>query len=234
MNLDVIIPVWITDDETLQITVDAVESIKKGCPDCKLILIDNGSTVGGGKLRELGDVYVRNKENLGYAPAVNQGLKLAGSIVAVANNDIRVSDNWWKISKKLFEYLDIGSVHFRMIPYDQAFNPGNQTWHKGKERWCSSSFFVMRNVQLYDEFYKNGYDDYDFWLRFRKLGLTTAYTNKVEYQHLDSFTQKKLTDRAERDKRNYEYFKEKHGEYPDILFAKMYPEQMSEPWRPFP
>lgn len=234
--INVIIPVWVNDDQTLQLTVDALDSIRKGCDDGQVILIDNGSTFGQGKLRELADLYVRNKENLGYAKAVNQGLKLSGDIVAVANNDIRVSNNWWKVASTLLRepIYQVGSVHFRMIPYDQPFNPGDKYWYENKERWCSSSFFVMRNKQLYDENFLNSLDDLDYWRRFRESGWKTAYTNRCEYQHLDSHTQQKIVNRSENDIKNQEYYKEKWGETSDEWLLRMYPEQMREEWKPFP
>lgn len=232
--IDVVMPVWVEDEETLQLTVTAVESIRQGV-QCRIIIIDNNSTHGQALLREIADLYVRNKENLGYAKAVNQGLKLAGSVVAIANNDIKVAPYWWDIAQKiLLKYEDVGSVHFRMIPYDQPFSQGEEYWVVGKERWCSSSFFIVRNGQLYDENFLNSYDDYDYWFRLRQSGYKTAYTNAIEYKHKDSHTQQKIVDRAERDKKNYGYYKQKHGEYPDIQFAQMYPEQMKQDWRPFP
>src|SRR5689334_15620135 len=88
--VDVIMPVWAIDDETMVLTKNAVDSLR--VTPIRLIIIDNGSTVGGGLMRQWADVYVRNKENLGYAKAVNQGLMLCrGKTVAIANNDIRVS-----------------------------------------------------------------------------------------------------------------------------------------------
>src|SRR3990167_10252690 len=123
---DVIVPVWITDEETLALTEAAVASL---VPRERLIIVDNASTLGGGKLREMADVYIRNKENLGYAKAVNQGLKLAGEIVVVSNNDVRVSPNWWEVSQEILKDFLVGTIHFRMIPYDSPFNLGSET-HK--------------------------------------------------------------------------------------------------------
>lgn len=235
MNPDVVMPVWITDHETLDLTVDAINSIRNGAPNCRMIIIDNASTLGTSVLRDMADIYVRNKENLGYAKAINQGLKLSGSVVAVANNDIKVSSNWWKVAYDILVNLpDVGSVHFRMIPYNEPFSFGEEYWPEGKERWCSSSFFVVRNGQLYDEAFLNSYDDYDYWFRLRQQGYTTSYTNAASYQHKDSHSQQKRPDRAENDQKNLEYYKEKHGEYPDTQFANMYPAQMNLPWRPFP
>lgn len=232
--IDLVMPIWITDEETLDITKSALASLEASDADIRPIIIDNGSTIGGGYLRDIASIYVRNRNNLGYARAVNQGLKLAGKYVAVANNDIRVSPNWWTVASDIFAQSDnIGSVHFRMIPYTQVFHYGNDIWPEGKERWCSSSFFVMRNVQLYDEHYLNSYDDWDYWRRFRKEWCT-AYTNKAEYQHLDSHTQEKVENRSKNDIKNREYYMSKWGETPETWLMRTYPDQMLTDWKPFP
>jgi GT2 family glycosyltransferase len=230
MTCDVILPVWSNDVETVEMTGLAIETFKGH----RLIIIDNGSTVGGGQLRDWADVYIRNKQNLGYAKAVNQGLKLAGSLVAVANNDIRVSSNWWEVAEELLRDPKVGSVHYRMIGYDQPFYPGRESWKSGKERWCSASFFVTRNVQLYDECFLNSCDDWDYFFRLRQKGYTTAYTNKAEYQHKNSFSQNKRLDRYEYDIANHKLYKIKHGMSPEEQFEQMYPGELVKPWLPMP
>lgn len=233
--IDVVMPCWIQDDETLQLTVDAIASIRNGADKCRMIIIDNGSTLGASVLREKSDIYIRNKENLGYAKAVNQGLKLAGTVVAVANNDIKVSPNWWEIAHKILTVHEgVGSVHYRMIPYDEPFSLGEEYWVDGKERWCSSSFFVVRNGQLYDEAYLNSIEDWDYWRRIREQGYTTAYTNAASYKHKDSHTQEKVVNRNENDLKNRAHYQEKFGETPEEWFARLYPEQLEVSWKPFP
>lgn len=230
--MKVIIPCWLLDDQLINLTELTCESLKGH----ELILIDNNSPIGGSVLKNLADTLIVNKENLNYAGGVNQGLKLCfgEEYVAVANNDIRVSENWAEVAEEIMKDKSVCSVHFRMIPYDQPFNPGNDTWVGGKERWCSSSFFVVRPIQIYDLNFKNSYDDYDFWHRFRKKGFKQAYTNKAEYQHFDSSSINKDPRHKKHQKDNYEYYKEKHGEYPDIQFEKEFPEQIKMPWKPFP
>jgi GT2 family glycosyltransferase len=157
-----------------------------------------------------------------------------GEICAVANNDVRVSKNWIDVANDILREPTVGSVHFRMIPYEQPFSSGKQTWLSGKEKWCSSSFFVVRAEQLYDEHFFNSYDDWDFWYRFRKdLKYITAYTNEAEYQHLDSSTVNRMEQMPERNNENREYFRKKHGNYPETLWLEMYPDQMNQPWKPF-
>lgn len=233
-DITVVMPCWLINQELIELTQNAIDSLG----DVNLILIDNASTMGGGMLRDKANVYVRNKENLGYAKAVNQGIKLANTdMVAIANDDIRVSSNWQEVAKEVFaQDSKIYSCHFKMIEYDQQFEAGTLIAKQGYEKWCSSSFFVVNFPfpYLYDENFLNSYDDYDYWYRVRDNNLYTAYTNKASYQHKHSTSQKLVPERTERDKKNYEYYKQIHGEYPDIQFNKMYPEQKDKTWMPMP
>ena len=231
--IDVIIPCWINDEETMALTEAAVASL---VPRKRLIVVDNGSTHGGGKMREMADVYVRNKENLGYAKACNQGMKLADDIAVIANNDIFVSPNWWKITEDIIKDPKVATLHFKMLGYTEPFSFGNEVSNTGREKWCSGSFFIKTQKALFDEEFLNSYDDWDYQFRARKAGFCTAYTNMAAYQHKDSHTQLKVVDdtRIERDRKNREHFKSKHGEYPEELFAKLFPEQVNQPWKPMP
>src|SRR5258708_18792963 len=92
----VVMPCWIINEELLELTKNAVESFG----EVNLIVVDNGSIVEGGYLRSVADTYIRNKENLGYARAVNQGVMLGelGKYTALSNNDIPVSSNWQEVA----------------------------------------------------------------------------------------------------------------------------------------
>lgn len=227
------------NSELHELTQKAMETLKGD----EKILVDNGSPL---PLDGWADITILNLKNLGYPAAVNQGFKKAtGDLIAVANNDIRVSSNWRQVAKEIFEENPkVGSVHFKMIPYDEPFQLGYDTFIGGKERWCHASFYVIRKEAIpkggyfvgYD---KGGYDDYDFFHRMRDLnGWKQAYTNRAQFQHRDSSTymalDKRDGDRAERDQKNRELYKERFGEYPDIQFANLFPEQMKEAWKPFP
>lgn len=227
--MKIIIPVWAIDAETINITEEAINSLQGN----EIVIVDNGSTVGGGQLREWADLYIRNKTNLGYAKAVNQGLKLTGFPVVVSNNDIRVSPNWSEVTEEILKDPDVGTVHYRMTLYDEPFKYGAHTWKTGRERWCTGSFFVINKEMYFDENFLNSYDDWDLQTRMRAEGYKTVYTTKASYQHFDSFTQKKIvnTEREERNQRNREYYKSKHKEYPEELYMRMFPEQFARDWR---
>lgn len=201
----------------------------------EMIIVDNCSTIGGGFARSSADIYVRNNSNAGYPKAVNQAFYLShGDLIAIANNDIRVSPNWKEVALDIFKDPTVGSVHFKMINYDDPMILGNETWIEGMERWCTASFFVIRREAfvVYDEGYgAGGYDDWDFFHRMRHLkGWKTAYTNKAVYQHGHSKTYQAMDQNGEREKRdqaNREHFKEKFGDYAEDIWQQKYPEQMS-------
>lgn len=248
VKISVVLPVWIVNDELYSLTDRALYSIvgSYGFKNkCELIIVDNASPLGGDQLMANCDLYIRNKINLGYPAAVNQGLKLAGGeLVCIANNDIRVSPNWIGVAEETFKRLNgVGSLHFKMVGYDEPFNCGDAVWDKGRERWCTGSFFVWNREAIeqagrMDENYGlGGYDDYDWQYRMRHLaGWKTVYTNAAAYQHKDSTSQNLRipTERKGSDLKNYEYFKKKYGEYPDRMWEAFFPKQFRNSWRPFP
>lgn len=232
--MTVVMPAYNVNDELVALTKNAVESFG----NVPLIVVDNASPVGGGYLRSIADVYVRNQKNLGYAAAVNQGLDLARTdMVAVANTDVVVSPNWQEVAQAIFAGVagdeSIGSLHFRMIDYDTPFAYGDRLSLAGKERWCTGSFFVVDNSigHRFDEGFFNSYDDWDFQMRFRTNGFRTAYTDRSCYQHRHSSTQQFIPEREENNRRNAEHFKAKWGKYAEELFAEQFPDQMAVDYR---
>lgn len=224
-------PVWITKEETLKLTEAAIDSIG----EVFMIIVDNASVMGTDYLQEMSDHYIRNDSNLGFAKAVNQGIKYLEenhpeiTMIAVANNDILVSPNWQEVTKDILQDNKIFSLHFRMDNYDNLFDYGEKLAKSGMERWCTASFFVINtgaNGYLYfDERFFNSYDDWDFFFRAREKGHFTSYTDRACYLHKFSHTQQLIPERAENDKKNSEQYKEKHGVYAEDQFIKMYPDQ---------
>lgn len=251
MKITYIVPCWMIDLETLQLTARAIESFKLACPDAEIILIDNNSTIGGGLLRDAATIYIRNSQNLGFVPAVNQGLKIAkGEIIAVCNNDILVSSNWLEVAGEILKDPTVGVLHFRMVNYSDwgRIEYGNGVALTGKERWCTNSFFATTKVfldkfrkneeeetpeiypGLFDENFGKGiYDDYDFHNRIYNAKYKQAYTDKAYYAHVmtHSFRKMKSEEYEAMVKRNLEYFKSKWGKDPEELFQERWPEQ----WR---
>jgi GT2 family glycosyltransferase len=246
MKLSVVMLMYNINEQLAQLTKTAIDSVNFSVKDKEFIMIDNNSSYGAAYAKAETDIYVHNKINTGYTGGVNQGLALAkGDFIAIANNDIKITPNWWEEAQKIFdEDPEVGTVHFKMVGYDEPPNLGTDTWITGKERWCHASFYIIRREAIpegnyFEGYTAGGYDDYDFFHRMRDLnGWKQAYTNKAAFQHMDSSTYNALDaidhSRSERDLKNREIYKERHGEYPDIQFAQLFPEQMITYWKPFP
>lgn len=221
-DITVVMPCYTINEEVQKLTEQAIESVGEG----PRILIDNASPMGGGYLRSRADIYVRNFQNLGFAKACNQGIKLSQTrYVAIVSTDVRVSPNWREVAREVFKE-DVYSCHFRMTNYDVPFQMGNLISYTSRERWCTAAFFVLDKEKdlLFDENFFNSFEDWDLLFRARKAGFITAYTNIASFQHMHSFTQKSLG--FPKTNENREYFTKKHGIDPDELLAKEYPEQM--------
>jgi len=230
--ISVIIPCFNTNEEIHLLTQASIDSIREaGNGEVEFVIVDNGSTFASGYLRSEADTYIRNKKNLGYPKAVNQGLALATQkIICVANNDIIVANNVFSLGIEALKCPKIGSLHYKMIDYSAQFDLKTGFWETGKERWCTSSFFLIKKEAIptggYDEnFGMGGYDDWDFWKRVRDSGWLTAYTNASAYKHYGSWTLSKVPE-SEKTTKNREYFKKKHGRYAEDIWNELYPDQM--------
>lgn len=252
MTVSYIVPCWINDEETNQLTKDALLSMKNTDQEAQIIVIDNGSELGGGFMREIADIYIRNSENLGYVQAVNQGFKLAtGELIAVCNNDIIVPHGWKEVAEDVFRHDKIGCLHFRMVPYDQEAVKGVGIAYEGKERWCTNSFYItsryfldqLKDIEeklepypgLIDENYGRGIDDdYDFHNRVFAAGYKSVYSDKVSYRHMmtHSFNKLPTNSREAERKHNREYFITKWGKDPEIMFQERWPDQWAQDYWP--
>lgn len=96
---------------TKKLTIDCVESIIKNTENLKyeIIVVDNASS--DGTVDELESVFakqnlqvIKNKENVGFGKANNQGIKLAkGKYILFLNSDTLVKEN---LLKEMVEWLD--------------------------------------------------------------------------------------------------------------------------------
>jgi len=94
MNLSIIIPTW----NTAEVTKKCIQTIQKHLKDFsyEIIIIDNGSTDNTvevlSKIKDL--KLIKNKENLGFAKANNQAVKIAdGQVLLFLNSDMELIDS---------------------------------------------------------------------------------------------------------------------------------------------
>ena len=173
----IIIPCWLlphNDNALVKHTKRCLDSIKQHTKSgYELVLVDNGSVVGTRLLIQNADIYVRNTQNLGFAPAVNQGLKLAtGRWLVVMNNDITVTPGWLRNMQGAWTD-SIGAVSTHLAGQDPERTAGIQEaqpmtmfgalWLTRRE--------VVDTVGYMDEGYEYGFwEDRDYWMRVTQAG----------------------------------------------------------------
>ncbi|MHC1685687.1 MAG: glycosyltransferase family 2 protein [Clostridiaceae bacterium] len=119
MKVSVVIPNY-NGEKIIGNCINSV--LKQSFTDFELIIIDNDSKDNSVKIIEekYKDVkLIKNEKNLGFAPAVNQGISEAkGKYVALLNNDTEVDEFWLEnLYKVIIKDEEIFSVSSKMIRY---------------------------------------------------------------------------------------------------------------------
>ena len=112
MAVDIIIPSW----NQSKLTAVCLQSIRQHTTDYRIIFVDNGSYVDEfaiveAELKHHPHLLVRNRRNLGFVKAVNEGLCLStADYVVLLNNDTEVAPDW--IAKLQAPFVDsrVGAV----------------------------------------------------------------------------------------------------------------------------
>lgn len=140
IDLSVIIVNW----NTKKLLLDCLSSIFKQTKglDYEVIVVDNGST--DGSVEEVEKRYsditiLRNKTNLGFAKANNQGIKIArGKYILLLNSDTKIIGN---AMKKLVDFADskpnLGVVGPRLLNQNGSHQPS------------TAPFFTLPRVALW-------------------------------------------------------------------------------------
>lgn len=180
--ISVITPAFVMKEELVEITRKCL-TVLRNTPDCELINIDNGSSFGSDMMKDLSDIYIRNKENLGFTKALNQGLKLAsGDYLVVGNNDYVVEDDWQ------IPMMDI----LNKDPNVGTISPSTYAEPvETKFYWCcgqAGAFNMMTRktfeiLGLYDEQFMNTFSDTDYAIRMFEKGLKPYQTRLCRSYH---------------------------------------------------
>ena len=190
---------------SLEATVDLAEH--------ELILIDDASdTETAAYLNSLSDRYVilRNESNLGFAKSNNRAAREAtGEFLMLINNDLEFSQGWLKpmldLAKNLPQAGAVGNVQLNFVTglVDHAgifFNLEGMPTHAWKMRkrlpkgdWKERSAAtaacllikrsIFREIDGFDEGYRNGMEDVDLCVRLRQAGYRIYVSHKSIIRH---------------------------------------------------
>ena len=200
----------------IDFTMRCAESVRRNTPErFEWILIDNASSDATPReLRKLAAKdrrirVLRNERNLGFAPAVNQGLRKAkGDALVVLNNDVIVAPGWLEgLVSCLSQDTGLGAVgpvtnqaadvhQHRHAHYEiEQFDMFATAWalrYSGRMRemhrligFCMAlRRKAVEEVGLFDERFRiGGYEDYDYSLRLRQAGWRLAIAEWIFIHH---------------------------------------------------
>jgi len=213
--VSIIVPVY----NNLEITKDCIRSIiNNTIGDFEIIIIDNGSNPPvpvNFSCRE-GKIYfpiiIRNKTNLGFPVAVNQGIKASlGDVIVLLNNDVIVTQNWLSLLMSQLNKFDIvgpvtnycaglQQVSISTYTNEDELNSSASDWqtkHSGQSQEVNFviGFCMAFKRSLYDEIGKfdeslwpcSG-EEIDFCYRARQAGYKIGIAKDCYVHHEGSKT----------------------------------------------
>jgi GT2 family glycosyltransferase len=222
----------------LRWTRECLEAVKRHTKSpYEIILVDNASTDGTGAwARRAGARVIRNKTNLGFAKAINQGMTAArGRWLVWLNNDVVVTPGWLErlidCAERAPWIAAVGpctdvTVGFQRVDAPQFKNARDlamfsEAWalrHAGRAEGVPrlTGFCVLvkreavRLVGLLDERFGLGtYEEFDYCLRLRQAGYDLAVARDVFVRHHGHKSFRSFEAMAEAARRNRELFLDK-------------------------
>jgi GT2 family glycosyltransferase len=213
MRVAAVIPHWNRGDLLSELLNTVARQTR---PFDEVIVVDNGSTDNSAEVaRQFGARFIELGRNLGFAPAVNRGIKeTAADWIAILNNDVTLAPDWLdRLLNAAGEGISfatgkiLSSVDPRMLDatFDElsragcawrcgAGRPDSPVWNEPRRirmAPMTAAIFrsdLFREVGLLDEAFESYLEDVDFGLRCSLLGRIGAYEPTAVVHHRGSAT----------------------------------------------
>lgn len=159
MTLSIVIANWNTK-ELIRQCIESLFSSVKTALEYEVIVIDNGSNDGSAQyLESLGEkiTLVKNRSNLGYAKACNQGMKIArGEYILLLGSDTIMQEGTLEKSiSYLNEHTDAGAVGCRLLNPDGSMQNSCKRFPK-----LRNAFFTYLSLDSLNKDYDMADFDY--------------------------------------------------------------------------
>jgi GT2 family glycosyltransferase len=204
-RLALVVPLWNQWDYSRGF----LQSLETAAPagTYRLILVDNGSSDGTARgldafAPRLGFKLIRNKKNLGCAPAWNQGvraaLKMGAEWIGILNNDLLLSPGVFErlLSRAEARGWDMacpatreGRLDYDFPRYAAAYTRRCFNWDQaGWFGWCFLlRARVFKKIGFFDEGFKLGVgEDEDFARRMQGAGMKLGISGSAFVHHFGS------------------------------------------------
>ena len=198
----IVIPVFNQLYFTKQCLASLIPTIEK---KVRVVVINNGSSDETQAYLETveGIEVIHNEQNLGCAPAWNQGVKhLATEWTVILNNDTLLTEGWLQGLLRAAEQERLGIVspamregefNYDLVEYAKDYLEKMATFHR--LQFAHGVCFMVRRstfeqIGYFDEGFKIAtYEDTDFWRRANQAGIRIAITGAAFIHHFGFGTQ---------------------------------------------
>lgn len=215
-RVSIIFPNYNGGDEPLK-CLRSIHKLNYPKDKLEIIVVDNGSKDGSDlKIRQkfAGVKLIKNHQNLGFARAINQGVKIAkGHLIFITNDDIIFEKNSLKNSVDyLLDHPDVGivggKIYFKNLPEKisscgyimnkwtghilPAPNPKIEKepdWVQGCAILISKK--LLNKIDNLDPNYFFYFDDFDLCYRVRDAGFKVVYFPQAVFWHDEGKTSNK-------------------------------------------
>lgn len=232
----IIIPVFFNSYPVFHAMGNCIGSIKEHTDKEKnpyeIILVQNGKTGIGFNQENAKDSYadkvIFNEENMGFAKAVNQGIRCAeGEYLAIINSDVQVFDYWLPDMQESLNFVDLiqaypmygmpfaRSVEAKKLREESILehNTIENTFSDFRDFSCVMfKREVLYKVGLFNEDFFCYGEDLDFIRRIEKEGGKVASTKRVRTHHIIGLTSSGMPNTPEIMNQSKEILKEIWGE----------------------
>jgi hypothetical protein len=205
-EITVIVPVYITKTEQVAMTLKCLSLAKsKTAMKFSLVIVESG---GSHFSNYPSDIYIREKDAISSTIAMNRAFSCVRTrYTALLTNDVYVDTNWLECLLEPFLVFD--DCGLSTLASTQ-FNHVKQDLIEPDAVWFSVAMWRTQD-KVFDERFKNVWDDSDFTMRLYLHGNNSYRNHRCVVEHLIGKTQYIRTDHNENFIKGRNLFREKYS-----------------------
>lgn len=217
-NVSVIVPVLVNSLEQVAMTIRCVKTARETTKiPFEVIIVETLTDY----FKDLGDVYIWEKEKTYATVSVNRGLKVSNKAwKVILTNDVFVKEGWLEAMFECFKQnpnCGASTLASNQFNHHQSFKIEEGYW------WSVALLpqGIFDKVGYLDESFKGVWDDTDLLMRIYRAGYK-MYTNySVVVEHLIGETHYKNPQHTENFQHGQKLFYEKHKGCGIPIFDKL-------------